>query len=126
MSMADGRKEEGMSDIGRIWRPFWGSAGGSWVDLGRLGAVPEHLRGPWGVLGSFLDRLGVVLGASWDVLWLFGRIFFGLGCVFERTFIVFLIDAGLMFEPFVVESALWGLPKGFRKFPRCASTASRE
>ena len=67
MSMADGRKEEGMSDIGRIWRPFWGSAGGSWVGLGRLGAVPEHLGGPWGVPGSFLDRLGVVLGASWAV-----------------------------------------------------------
>ena len=68
----------------------------------------------WGVLG----RLGVVLGASWDVLERLGRIFFGLGCVFERTFIVFLIDAGSMFEPFVVESALWGLPKGFREVPK--------
>ena len=67
-----------------------------------------------GVLG----RLGVVLGASWDVLERLGRIFFGLGCVFERTFIVFLKDAGLMFEPFVVESALWGLPKGFREVPK--------
>ena len=67
-----------------------------------------------GVLG----RLGVVLGASWDVLERLGRIFFGLGCVFGWTFIVFLIDAGSMFEPFVVESALWGLPKGFREVPK--------
>ena len=37
------------------------------MGLGRLGAVPEHLGNPWGVPGSFLDRLGVVLGASWAV-----------------------------------------------------------
>ena len=67
-----------------------------------------------GVLG----RLGVVLGASWDVLERLGRIFFGLGCVFERTFIVFFIDAGSMFESVVVESALWGLPRGFREVPK--------
>ena len=36
--------------------------------LGRLGTVPGHLGGPWGVPGSFLDRLGVALGASWAVL----------------------------------------------------------
>ena len=38
------------------------------MGLGRLGAVPEHLGGPWGVPGSFLDRLGVVLGGLGVVL----------------------------------------------------------
>ena len=77
-------------------------------------------------LGASWGRLGVVLGASWDVLERLGRIFFRLGCVFGWTFIAFLIDAGSMFEPFVVESALWGLPRVSERFPRCASTASRE
>ena len=76
----------------------------------------------WGVLGSSWGRLGT----SWSVLERLGRIFFRLGCVFEKTFIVFLIDVGLRFEPFVVESALRGLHKGFREVPKmCFDSIAR-
>ena len=67
-----------------------------------------------GRVGVVLGPLGVVLGASWDDLGRLGRIF----GFWDVICLVFLIVAGSTVGPFVVEFALWRLPKSFREVPK--------
>ena len=99
---------------------------GSWAVLvaswGRLGAI---LGASWGVLGSSW-------GPFWDVLRRLGRIFFGLRCDFGWFWMDGLLTS---FESMLARCLgmlrLSSRFAGFRRvsaerFPRCASTASRE